>query len=108
MVIDMCLTACTSCQKPHLGFHEPSLTLVMPPTPTPKTRTRKVEAMSTTTSTITTTIIAIATTAVMLLSRCHVTLVTPSLASSLFVRVFGSLYGFGGLCGGSSAGGGAG
>ena len=98
MVIDMCLTACTSCQKPHLGFHEPSLTLVMPPTPAPKTRTRKVKAMSTPT-TITTTIIAIATTAVMLLSRCHV-LVTPSLASSLFVRVFGSLSTVLGVCAG--------
>ena len=90
-MIDMYLTACTSCQKPHLGFHEPSLTLVMPPTPAPKTRTRKVKAMSTTA-------VAIAT-AVMLLSRSHV-LVTPSLASSLFVRVFGSLSTVLGVCAG--------
>ena len=48
-----------------LGLHEPSLTLVVPPTPAPKTRTRKVEAMPTTITTA-------ATTAVVLLSRCHV------------------------------------
>ena len=95
----MYLTACTSCQKPHLGFHEPSLTLVMPPTPAPKARAREVEAMST---------VAIATTtAVMMLSRCHV-LVTPSLASSLFVRVFGSLSTVLGVSGVSWAAGGRG
>ena len=90
LVTDMCLTACSYfLQNPHLGFHEPALPLVMPPTPTAP-KTRKVKAMSTTTIAATTTI---ATTAVMLLSRRHVsiTLSSPSLASSLFVRVSVSL-----------------
>ena len=91
LVTDMCLTACSYfLQNPHLGFHEPALPLVMPPNPTAP-KTRKVKAMSTTTIAATTT--TIATAAVMLLSRRHVsiTLSSPSLASSLFVRVSVSL-----------------
>ena len=93
LVTDTCLTACSySLQNPHLGFHEPALPLVMPPTPTAP-KTRKVKSMSTTTIATIATATTIATAAVMLLSRRHVsiTLSSPSLASSLFVRVSVSL-----------------
>ena len=93
LVTDMCLTACSYfLQNPHLGFHEPALPLVMPPTPTAP-KTRKVKAMSTSTDPTIATTTTIATAAVMLLSRRHVsiTLSSPSLASSLFVRVSVSL-----------------
>ena len=93
LVTDTCLTACSySLQNPHLGFHEPALPLVMPPTPTAP-KTRKVKAMSTTIATPIAPTTTIATAAVMLLSRRHVsiTLFSPSLASSLFVRVSVSL-----------------
>ena len=87
LVTDTCLTACSySLQNPHLGFHEPALPLVMPPTPTAP-KTRKVKAMSTTIATI-------ATAAVMLLSRRHVS-ITLSLVLRSLLRcsfVFRSLY----------------
>ena len=92
LVTDTCLTACSySLQNPHLGFHEPALPLVMPPTPTAP-KTRKVKAMSTTTIATTTT--TIATAAVMLLSRRHVS-ITLSLVLRSLLRcsfVFRSLY----------------
>ena len=90
LVTDTCLTACSYfLQNPHLGFHEPALPLVMPPTPTAP-KTRKVKSMSTSIATTTT----IATAAVMLLSRRHV-LITLSLVLRSLLRcsfVFRSLY----------------
>ena len=101
LVTDMCLTACSySLQNPHLGFHEPALPLVMPPTPTAP-KTRKVKSMSTTVATTTT----IATAAVMLLSRRHVSITLSLVLRSRFF-VVRSCFGLSTIVGAVQLGGG--